>query len=101
MNKKLKKFNVEKKIRSGGDKSDMRQLSQLIEKKPQQQKELTKFSVDKFATDMDVIMYNTATLKPGYPLKDMVNGAQQINSHISMFNLKYLVKNRIKVCFGG
>lgn len=75
MTKKLKKFNVEKKIRSGGDKSDMRQLSQLIEKKPQQQKELTKFSVD-----MAVIMYNTATLKPGYPLKGMVNCAQQINS---------------------
>merc|ERR1719436_2063144 len=42
--KKLKKFNAEKKIQSGGDKSDMRALSQMIKKMPQHQKELAKFS---------------------------------------------------------
>jgi len=42
--KKLKKFNTDKKIQSGGDKSDMRQLSQMIKTMPQHQKELAKFS---------------------------------------------------------
>merc|ERR1719334_1881688 len=42
--KKLKKFNAEKKLTSGGDKADMRQLSQMIKKMPQHQKELAKFS---------------------------------------------------------
>merc|ERR1719427_682504 len=42
--KKMKKFNAEKKIQSGGDKSDMRALSQMIKKMPQHQKELAKFS---------------------------------------------------------
>eukprot|EP00092_Neocalanus_flemingeri_P017400 GFUD01018822.1.p1 GENE.GFUD01018822.1~~GFUD01018822.1.p1 ORF type:complete len:600 (+),score=206.21 GFUD01018822.1:336-2135(+) len=41
---KLKKFNAEKKITSGGDKSDMRQLGQMIKKMPQHQKELARFS---------------------------------------------------------
>ena len=42
--KKLKKFNADKNIQSGGDKSDMRALSQMIKKMPQHQKELAKFS---------------------------------------------------------
>ena len=42
--KKLKKFNAEKKIQAGGDKNDVRALSQMIKKMPQHQKELAKFS---------------------------------------------------------
>merc|ERR1719471_1782285 len=42
--KKLKKFNAEKKLTSGGDKSDIRALGQMIKKMPQHQKELAKFS---------------------------------------------------------
>merc|ERR1712106_349710 len=42
--KKLKMFNADKKIQAGGDKSDMRQLGQMIKKMPQHQKELAKFS---------------------------------------------------------
>merc|ERR1712109_277741 len=41
--KKLKKFNQEKKIQ-GGDGKSMRDLSQMIKKMPQHQKELAKFS---------------------------------------------------------
>ena len=42
--KRLKKFNAEKKIQSGGDGKDIRALSQMIKKMPQHQKELAKFS---------------------------------------------------------
>merc|ERR1711963_1311932 len=44
VNKKMKKFNAEKKIQAGGDKSDIRALGQMIKKMPQHQKELAKFS---------------------------------------------------------
>merc|ERR1711983_523495 len=35
---------------------------------------------DKTASDMAVMMYNTATLRSGYSLKDTVNFAQQIEA---------------------
>merc|ERR1712071_662521 len=35
---------------------------------------------DKAAADMALMMYNTATLRSGYSLKDTVNFAQQIES---------------------
>merc|ERR1739846_295905 len=35
---------------------------------------------DKTATDMALMMYNTATLRSGYSLKDTVNFAQQIEA---------------------
>ena len=42
--KKLKKFNADKRIQSGNDKSSIRDLAQMIKKMPQHQAELAKFS---------------------------------------------------------
>merc|ERR1712142_987105 len=42
--KKLRKFNADKKINSGNDKTSIRDLSQQIKKMPQHQAELAKFS---------------------------------------------------------
>merc|ERR1719347_339469 len=42
--KKLRKFNADKKINSGSDKTSIRDLSQQIKKMPQHQAELAKFS---------------------------------------------------------
>jgi len=42
--KKLKKFNQEKRVQSTGDKASIKDLSQMIKKMPEHQKELAKFS---------------------------------------------------------
>ncbi len=42
--KKLKKFNQEKRVQSSSDKASIKDLSQMIKKMPEHQKELAKFS---------------------------------------------------------